>query len=347
MSGEKYKEFEVKTSSEAINVLLELRRHLFVSFRGQRDNTWSLGPHWEIPASWKNKKKEVLAETDLNPEMKRREDDALRDLDDPQRDIYWKSKSIRRGISEHLMQYLRHTHLIAENRRNGFPFENCWWSNLIFAHHHGLKSLLLDWTSNPLVALYFAVENILSKGNESKRGAVYALKVEEAPSDPKEKPHKTRWFDFDAVRKQYPFGEFCPYWIMVNPSLNTDRIARQSGKFTYHPSTQDRELVIGSGTEAVVKVDEGETLIKIVVGTDEQHNPTNDIRTELGIMNIHHGSLFPDFDGFASYVNEEWRTIATPPNGNVCRSPSRETSNIVEQVREFVTGRANNTPSRT
>ena len=45
------------------------------------------------------------------------------------------------------------------------------WEWLCVAQHHGLPTLLLDWTLNPLVALWFATEN------EDMDGCIYSLKL--------------------------------------------------------------------------------------------------------------------------------------------------------------------------
>jgi FRG domain len=46
------------------------------------------------------------------------------------------------------------------------------WEELAIAQHHGLPTRFMDWTTNPLVALYFAVRNT---GGRSQDSAVYVL----------------------------------------------------------------------------------------------------------------------------------------------------------------------------
>ena len=49
---------------------------------------------------------------------------------------------------------------------NPKPVDN--WEWLALAQHHGVPTRLLDWTENPLVAAFFAVE-----GSSSTEGAIY------------------------------------------------------------------------------------------------------------------------------------------------------------------------------
>lgn len=46
------------------------------------------------------------------------------------------------------------------------------WELIVLAQHHGLPTRLLDWTHNPLVALFFAVQS-----NDDTDAAVYALEA--------------------------------------------------------------------------------------------------------------------------------------------------------------------------
>ncbi len=163
------------------------------------------------------------------------------------------------------------------------------WRWLYHARHHGLKTRLLDWTTNPLVAIYFAVENINSQyKDDSKCGAVWALKVNpdnfRDPEDPgcEQKPADVK------------------DWFMVNPLPVTPRLARQSGKFTYHPKLEGLDLTRRRPKEELVKI----------TFREKGKQTALDIRKQLGILNVHHAALFPDHDGIARFVDQEWVNIA-------------------------------------
>jgi len=161
------------------------------------------------------------------------------------------------------------------------------WRWLFFAQHHRLKTRLLDWTKDPLVAIYFAVENILSREKDnSDFGAIWALRV-----------NPEHFIDSVDLHKLSDIRD----WVLINPPPFTARIARQSGLFSYDPGEKCLEPL-----DEIPRRD-GERLIKIeiVAKTDIRRNPTLHIRQQLGIMNVHHGSLFPDPDGIAQFVNDE------------------------------------------
>lgn len=167
------------------------------------------------------------------------------------------------------------------------------WRWLFYAQHHRLSTRLLDWTSNPLVAIYFAVENILSNCNDDEDfGAVWAINVERAHfKSPKEINCKPIELD---------------EWIMINPSPITNRIARQSAKFSYHPR-KDAEPIDRSYKNRIVY------LKKIILSKDDslKTNPSKKIRRQLGVLNIHHASMFPDHDGIAAFISNEWNDLQT------------------------------------
>jgi len=266
-----YLEVEVGNIVSYIDLTMKLRAYTikaqeFWSFRGQRNESWSLGLEYKF-----KDKKEI-------------------------------------DVDQAMAQFKKRC---KEFKKPDYISENESWNWLFFAQHHGLNTHLLDWSSNPLVALYFAVENINSSGKDQVEsdegnenlgdfGAVWMLKV-----------NNVHFVSSSDLINKGP--DNIKQWTMIDPPPITHRISRQSGKFTFHPvadfhniSEQPRR----AGDEELIKI-----VLKGYKGGEgrrenKQANPSSEIRAHLGIMNIHHGYLFPDHEGVASFVNNEWPIIS-------------------------------------
>jgi hypothetical protein len=145
---------------------------------------------------------------------------------------------------------------------------------LAVAQHHGLATRLLDWTSNPLIALYFAVYE-----EPSSDGALFCFLpccfISERHAD-------------------LPSEE---YLALYKPRSISPRILNQSGAFTYHPypakpfSEYPQEF---DGT--------GAALYRLTVKKERK----SDLLRQLDLYGINHVTLFPDLDGLSRHIN--WET---------------------------------------
>ena len=138
------------------------------------------------------------------------------------------------------------------------------WEWLALAQHHGLLTRLMDWTENPLVALFFAVE----KTNDGD-SAVWCAE-----------PHAAAYGEWGS-----PFD--IKEVLVVHLPHVSSRITVQKGVFTVHPipekPSQEWPFL----------------LTKIVVDGSRRVAIRNDLRR----LGMDRGSLFPDVDGIAQGLN--------------------------------------------
>jgi hypothetical protein len=142
------------------------------------------------------------------------------------------------------------------------------WDWLAIAQHHGLATRLLDWTSNPLVAAFFAVHE--QDGEDD--AVVYAYHSDRVVITEEITPHK-----FDGIVRFRPRGVAA-------------RIVRQDGLFTVHGPAS---LSLSDNLHS------DELLERIVIAATYRKNLIHEL-FQFGVSLL---SLFPDLDGLSNHIN--------------------------------------------
>ncbi|WP_128292293.1 FRG domain-containing protein [Afifella aestuarii] len=166
--------------------------------------------------------------------------------------------------------------LLTDFRRGARPFlkerPESNWDWLAVAQHHGLPTRLIDWTTNPLVACYFATALV---GRSKQAGEIVAVEVRKIGFYHPEDPGEDDPFDITEPR-------------FIRPPTIAARIGSQRGMFSIHPEP-DKAWYIGGKSERF----------------EISHDHKDEFRRLLHAMGVDDASLMADLDGLAKMLR--WR----------------------------------------
>lgn len=163
----------------------------------------------------------------------------------------------------------------------------------VTARHHGLPSRLLDWTTNPLMGLYFAVCDAKHPADRPLDGEVccldpLSLDIGESKAtrvfllnDPM--VEKIIWSSFG-----YKVKDVITDVLPVAPRAISSRVMDQCSKFTLHPRNSK-------------KMDKSICKCRIIVPCDSKYSILNELR----IININRFTAYGTLDELAKEIQHE------------------------------------------
>jgi FRG domain-containing protein len=228
-----------------------------------------------------------------------------------------KERAVLGVFANHLVTYVQHL------PRND-------WESLAIAQHHGLPTRFMDWTTNPLVALYFAARaTMLDDGGSALDSAVYvltsdplrysdlALAKDEAikpipDSATTPAPAPTGYEDFDLVTDEDD--------EIVDISIDLSKVILEEAPFErerrspfqspfvisenvmYDPPHVSPRIRAQDGVlmacHRPMEPLEDKDYLEIII----KHDAHDDIRRRLDQYGVFDKQLFPELDGIAKWL---------------------------------------------
>jgi hypothetical protein len=160
------------------------------------------------------------------------------------------------------------------------------WEVMSIAQHQGMPTRLLDWTANPLAALWFAVSTDPPQGGN--HGIVWVV---EGPNE----------LTLNSDQSVFTLPKTC---FFEPPHLDR-RIIAQSGWFSIYRHNRKEFLPL----EKMERY--GDKLTRVIVPRDSFHS----LRQELRLLGINHATMFPDLSGLGAEIQadiiDSWRGLST------------------------------------
>lgn len=262
-------EKQIRTVNDLLYIIKELQNRY-------GDNTSSSGPPWYKYKSNLWFRGHAKTDWELKPKVER--DDFCR--------IAKEAESSPISYEMSILNQFRTQgcHLIPEEMSN---------TDIYFlSQHNGLPTRLLDWSTNPLAALFFAVTNYTNK-----IGSIYAfysrgeiVNYEENDIVYQNDKSVTKFINSIFERDWGIRSEHNKYPLRVIPNSQSGRMLQQGARFTLH---YPDGLPLENQLEKII--------FKYTIPSECKTIILKDLRT----LGVHWASLFPDLEHLIKELKEQ------------------------------------------
>jgi hypothetical protein len=155
------------------------------------------------------------------------------------------------------------------------------WENISIAQHYGLPTRLLDWTSNPLTALWFSLSK--KQENETDRFVWGVI------------------LDNSDILKDETIDPFeIDQTFFYRPKFINLRISNQLGWFSVHNLDNKK-----SKMQSIEEIERYKIIMaKFIIKINDKYD-RNEYLKKLDIFGINYSTVFPDLDGLCKYL--DWK----------------------------------------